>query len=148
MADGYNPANYEASRRTVEYDYGRNSANNAYGRFLSQQRGSRQLSDMSRGFERGYPGLQANLNRRGVSGAGINSGIETGAMQRYLGDFTRNYGRAQVDFDQEQQQYDIGQQLLDQWRQGALADLGLNEQNDISAAASNIEALRAYLGGL
>ena len=37
---GYNPAGYEASSRDVNYRAATDSANNAYGRFISQQPGS------------------------------------------------------------------------------------------------------------
>lgn len=148
MADGYNPAAYEGSRRTIEYDYNRNAANNAYGRFLSQQRGSRQLGDMSRQYNQAYPNYRASFGQRGLGGPGVNSGVQRNAMQRFVGDYTRDYGRAQQDMNMELQQYDLGDQQLDQWRQGALADLELQRQNEIAQAAANIAALRQYLGGV
>ncbi len=146
-SSGYNPATYEGSRRTIEYDYNRNAANNAYGRFLSQQRGSRQLGDMTRGFKESYPSYRAGFAQRGLSGGGLTSGVQRNAMQRFVGDYTRDYGRAQQDLTAELQQFDVSDQQNDQWRQGALADLELQRQNEIAQAAANISMLRQYFGG-
>ena len=144
----YNPANYEGQKRNLDYDYGTGAAQNAYGRFISQQRGNRQLGDMTRGYERGMPKLQASFGARGLGGGGISSGVQQGALNRYVGDYQRGFGRQQQDMAQEQQGFDISDQMRNQWYTGALGDMELQRQNDISTAAMNIDALRNYLGGL
>lgn len=144
----YNPAQYEGARRNVEDQWNQNATQNAYGRFVSQQRGNRNLSDMTRGYQRGMPGLQSSFNRRGLAGGGISSGVQQGALNRYIGDYNRSYGRGQQDLANEQQQFDISDQMNNIWYQGALGDLELQKQNDIAMTAMNIDALRQYLGGL
>ena len=138
---------YEAARRGINDQYGGGTAVNAYGRFLGQQRGSRQLTDMSRGFERSYPGFGASFAPRGMTGNGINSGVMQRSMQNYVGDFQRDYARSQQDLTQSLQGYDLQQAQLDAWKQGQLADLELARSQEIANAAMNLEALRNYYGG-
>jgi len=144
----YSPMQYEGARRDLDYQYGTDSASNAYGRFVSQQRGNRGLADTTRGYQRGMPSLQSNFGRRGLGGGGISSGVQQGALNRYIGDYQRDWGRQQQDMAQQQQQFDVSDQMRDQWYTNSIADLELQRQRDISAAASNIDALRQYLGGL
>lgn len=139
---------YEASRRNIENKYTNDAATNAYSRFLSQQRGQRGLSDTTAQFERGYPNYRAQFGARGLQGGGLNSGITQAAMQRYVGDYYQNFGRQQQDLTQNLQQYDLSQSQLDSWRQNELANLQLQQAQEIANAAQNLEALRAYLGGI
>lgn len=148
MADGYNSAYYDQQSNDLKYRVNTDRANNAYGRFLSQQRGERNLSDMSRGFNRTLPGYRAGFAQRGLAGPGMQSGVMQRSMANYLGDYTRSYGRAQEDAQQDLQRYDLANATLDQQLSTGLADIERNKQNDIANAALAIEALRPYLGGL
>jgi len=66
----YNAGSYERQKNAVEYDYGNQVATNAYGRFLGQQRGSRQLGDMSQNLQRSYAPYKSQFGQRGLSGGG------------------------------------------------------------------------------
>lgn len=146
---GYVPdsGKYEAARRGISDRYGTESATNAYGRFLSQQRGSRQLSDSTRNFNRSMPGFTARFGARGLSGPNAQSGVMQRSMQNYVGDHYRNQARMGQDMTNELQGYDLGQSQLDAWRQSSLADLELQRTQDIASAAANLEALKTYFGG-
>lgn len=145
---GTNGGYYESQRRGIENKYTTDAASNAYGRFLSQQRGQRGLSDMTDQFNRNYTPYRSTFAQRGLAGGDVSSGIQRGAMQRYVGDYYQNYGRAQQDLTQNLQQYDLSQSQLDSWRQNELANLQLQQAQEIASAAQNLEALRAYLGGI
>lgn len=144
---GYNGGSYEAQRRGVENQYANNSSQNAYGRFLSQQRGQRDLSDRTRNFQRSYPGYQASFGQRGMSGPGVGSGVREQSMANYIGDHYRGYGRAQQDYTQELQQYDLAKYQNDAWRQNALMDIEAQKASDIANTASTLAMLQQYLGG-
>ena len=94
-------------RRTCTYRYNTDKAQNAYGRFLSQQRGERRLSDVSRTFNQSDPSYKSKFGQRGLTGGGIRSGAAKRSMGNYLGDYARDYGRAQQDITQDLQQYDL-----------------------------------------
>lgn len=144
----YNEGNYERQKRDIEYNYSNAATQNAYGRFLSQQRGERSLGDMSRNFGRSYAPYKAQFGNRGLAGAGINSGVQQQAMSNYLGDYARDYGRQQQDITQGLQQYDSELDNLSAFRQQSLADLEAEKAQGIANDARMIEYLRELVGGL
>lgn len=144
----YGAGKYEQQRRRVENSYTADSARNAYGRFLGQQRGNRNLADTTRSFKRGYTPYAAQFGARGLAGAGVNSGVRQQAMANYVGDYYRNYGRQQQGLAQEMQQYDLDQGLRDMWRQEELTNIDLDRYRNIASAAQNLTALRQWLGGI
>lgn len=144
----YSAGDYERRKRDVEYDYGNQSATNAYGRFLSQQRGERGLGDMTRGFQQGYAPYKAQFGQRGLAGPGIQSGVQQQAMGNYVGDYMRNYGYGAQDLTQQLQQYDLNQTNLDAFRQQSLGDIEAQKAQQIANDAQAIEWLRQLVGGL
>ena len=144
----YDAGAYERQKRDVEYDYGNQSATNAYSRFLSQQRGERGLGDMTRNFERSYAPYKAQFGQRGLAGNGIQSGVQHQAMQNYAGDYMRNYGYGAQDLTQQLQQYDQAQMGFDSFRQQSLADIEAQKAQQIANDAQAIEYLRQLVGGL
>lgn len=144
----YDSGSYERQKRDVEYDYGTQSATNAYGRFLSQQRGERGLGDMSRQFGNSYAPYKAQFGQRGLAGNGIQSGVQQQAMSNYVGDYARNYGYAQQDMTQQLQQYDQNQNNFDAFRQQSLADIEAQKAQSIANDAQALEYLRQLVGGL
>lgn len=141
-------AGYNSQQQDLQYRYNTDKATNAYGRFLSQQRGQRSLGDFSQNFSRGLSGYRAGFGQRGLSGPGIRSGSMQRSMGNYLGDYARDYGRIQQDATQEAQNYDLQSAQLDAYLNNGMASLEQQKQNDIANAALAIEALRPYLGSL
>jgi hypothetical protein len=139
---------YDRAASDAQYRFNTDAAQNAYGRFLSQQRGSRTLGDMQTGFQRGLPQQYANFNQRGLSGPGIQSGTMQQAMGNYLGDYAQDYTRTQQDITQGLQQYDLNDMSSQAQLQQALDQIQVQKQQDIANAALGIEALRPFLGGL
>ena len=144
----YDAGNYERQKRDVEYDYGNQVATNAYGRFLSQQRGERGLGDMTRNFQQGYAPYKAQFGQRGLAGPGVNSGVQQQAMGNYVGDYARNYGWGQQDLTQQLQQYDQQRMGFDAFRQQSLADIEAQKAQQIANDAQALEWLRQMVGGL
>lgn len=139
---------YEASRRNVENRYTNDSATNAYGRFLSQQRGQRGLNDMTRSFKQNYAPMASQYGARGMAGGGLTSGVHQRAMANYVGDYYRDFGRGQQDLANTVQQYDLDQSMRDAWRQEELTNIELERYRNIASAAQNLQALRDWLGGI
>jgi len=144
----YDAGAYERQKSGVEYDYGQQSATNAYGRFLSQQRGERSLADTTQQFNRGYAPYKAQYGQRGLAGGGIQSGVQQQAMANYAGDYARNYGYQQQDLTQQLQQYDMNQNNLTAFHQQSLADIEAQKAQSIANDAQAIEYLRQLVGGL
>lgn len=139
---------YESQRRGIEQGYAANMAANAFGRTQSQTRGNRNLFDLTQSFKRQTPTFTSGFAQRGFGGGGLNSGVMQQSMQRYLGDYNTQYGRAQNDLTDELRQYDLEAAQYGAQRTNSLADLELAKARDIAFAAQNIEALRQSFGGL
>ena len=139
---------YAQQAADLQYRYNTDKSTNAYGRFLSQQRGSRGLGDMRQTMQRELPSYKAQYGQRGLSQPGVRSGTMRRAMGNYLGDYTRDYSRAQQDATQEAQNYDLQSAQMDAYLNNSLAALEQQKQSDIANAALAIEALRPYLGGV
>jgi hypothetical protein len=139
---------YTQQAADIGYRYNTDRANNAYGRFLSQQRGSRSLTDLSNNFNQGLPDYKASFAHRGLQGPGVTSGVMQRSMGNYLGDYTTQYGRLQQDAQQEAQNYDLQGAQMDALYNNSLAALEQQKQQDIANAALAIEAMRPFLGGV
>jgi hypothetical protein len=138
---------YQRAQDSLSYTYNTNQATNAYGRFLSQQRGERSLGDMNTTFNRNLPNAYASFNKRGLGGPGITSGTQQRTMGNVVGDYQQDYVRAQQDLASNLQQYDLtGMQNTSNYQQ-QLADLETQKQQEIANAALGIQALRPYFGG-
>jgi len=148
--DGYgaNVGQYDAQASDLQYRYNTDRANNAYGRFLSQQRGSRNLSDINTNYQRGLPNVRSGFAQRGLAGPGVNSGAMRRSIGNYLSDYALTYGRAQADAQQEAAQYDQGGAQMDSYYQQQVAAIQQQKQTEIANTAAAIEALRGILGGL
>lgn len=144
----YDYGGYERAKGDIDYKYSTDAATNAYGRFISQQRGQRNLGDMSQDFGRAMPRHNAAFGSRGLAGSGVKSGVYQRSMNNFVGDYGRDYQRAQQDMTLEGQQYDLNQYNSDAWRQQALQDLETDKANEIATAAENLQYLRQALGGL
>ena len=140
--------NYDRQMADTQSKYTSDSTANAYGRFVSQQRGNRNLGDSYRNYRRQTPGMRAGLAQRGVAGPGVGGGVMNQAMDRYVGDFARDYGRQQQDLTAQLQNYDVNQSNLDQWRDTSMAGIQADKQRAIAADAQQLEAIRAIVGNL
>ena len=141
------PAAYEGKRRAIGSQYNQQTAANELGRFVGQQRSQRDLSDYQMNFKRSIPQYTAGYNRRNLAGSGVQSGVYQKAMSNYLGDYARNYGRLQTDYDMGQQQYAENDAQFAAERDAALAQLEYDKANEIANTAAQLSALRPYYGG-
>jgi hypothetical protein len=78
-------------------------AQNAYTRFLSQDRGTRQLADLTRNQTNGMQRFASSFGRRGLQNSGI--------FNQAQSDYAQNYMRQQQAI-QDQMNQDLNQSLL------------------------------------
>ena len=109
--------------------YAHDKATQEYGRFLGQQRFSRQKADLARGFQSSFPKFTASFGRRGI-GSHVKSGRLGADLTQFTNDYSRQVGalnEAQAgfmgDWNMRMSQQDANykaalQRLRDQLNQG------------------------------
>jgi hypothetical protein len=137
---------YEAQRRNVTNKYSQATASNALGRFIGQQRADRGIGDYTQNFQRQAPSYSAQYGKRGLYGAGVQSGVYSNAMRNYVGDYSQGLNRMYADKQTEMNQFDLNQANYESDRQSALSDIEAAKARDIANAASYIQALRGQSG--
>ena len=141
----YNPADYEARRRGYTQQYAATGAMNAYANFLSQQRGTRDRTNMMQQYDKAQPQVVAGYSRRGLVGPNVKSGI----FARGLQDFAKQRAQSFGEFDQGQQEqqrsYDLSEaQRLEAFR-NQLADMESEKAQTIADAARQLYQRRVSM---
>jgi len=138
----FNPADYEARRRGYTQQYAATGAMNAYANFLSQQRGTRDRTNMMDQYNRAQPQIAAGYSRRGLVGPNIKSGI----FARGLQDFAKQRAQGLQQFDQgqleSQRGYDLGESQRLEGFKNQLADMESEKAQTIADAARQLYANR------
>ena len=138
----FNPADYEARRRTATQSFGATGAMNAYANFLSQQRATRERTNMMDQYDKAQPQITAGYARRGLQGPNVQSGI----FARGLQDFAKQRAQGLRQFDQGQmdsnRMYDLTEaQRLEAFR-NQMADMESEKAQTIADAARQLFANR------
>lgn len=139
----YDASQFEARRRQLQGNYAASGAMNAYQRFLSQQRGQRDLLNMNEQYEKQTPKLVSSFGRRGLVGPGV----KTGAFKQAMSEFARNRMRAtaeaQQDLDQNAALSQLEERQLREQYLNDLSDLEFAKARQIEADALELLRLRA-----
>lgn len=91
---------YEKSLGDLTNKYSQDEATNAYARFISKQRFSRQRQDSATGYQRAFPGFVAQANH------GMGSGIRSGVFGQKLNQFVGDYNQGQDRLNQDEAGFD------------------------------------------
>jgi hypothetical protein len=140
------PSVYQQQINSVNRQYGQQSAMNAFGRFVSQQRGKRTIADYTQNFKRQTPSWTAAWGRRGMTGGGVRSGTYQNALRNWVGDYSQNLNRAYADQQYDLNQFDLNQANLQVNKQAALTDIQVNKAREIANAARYLNALKGQFG--
>ena len=138
----FNPADYEARRRGYTQQYAATGAMNAYANFLSQQRGTRDRTNLMAQYNKAQPQVTAGYSRRGLVGPNVKSGI----FARGLQDFAKQRAQGLQQFDQgqleSQRGYDLGEAQRLEGFKNQLADMESEKAQTIAEAARQLYANR------
>ena len=134
-------------QNSVYNNYSNQVAQNTFSRNQAWSKGQQGLNDYTQQFHRQLPSFTAGFGRRGMAGAGIQSGVYQNSMNNFLGDYTKGLGRMKSDLFDQDQQYAFNQQRFAAERDNALSNLAMEKAKLIASTAQNIAGLRPYLGG-
>ena len=133
---------YEPKRRAAAQQRDAIMSQNAFSRFLSQQRGARQLQDLDRSSSRGLEGFGAGYGKRGLRNSGI--------YRQATSDYAQNWMTQRNDMldalRQQEAQYSLADAQAGAGYEDTLAEIELAKQRDILATAASLSGLRPFLG--
>ena len=139
----YDASAFEARRRGLMDQYASTGAANAYGNFVSQQRGQRNLADMAKGYEKAQPQIRTSFGKRGS----FTPNVKTGAFQKALQDFARERisqtAQAQQDLAQQNAMFGLSQAQLGENFKVGLQDLEAEKARQIEQDALELMRLRS-----
>ena len=138
----FDPSLFESRRRSLEQQYGAQTALGAYQRFLSQTRGQRQQQAYQRGVEQELPRLTSRYARRGLYGQGVRSGVYRRGLEQFGEEAARQRGFMSEDMANALRGYDLQQSLALRNYEQSLADLEAEKARQIAADAAALLELR------
>lgn len=133
---------YEQRRRNAMTQRDATLAQNSYSRFLSQQRGSRSLSDLDRNMTRGLEGLASGYGRRGLR----NSGIFAQAQNDYSSNWLQQRQDVNDSIAADLRAADFADSQAWNQYQATEADLAAEKQAQILSTAALLEQFKPFLG--
>lgn len=141
----YDPSLYEGRRRSYLQNYASTGAMEAYKNFLSQQRGQREIADLTRQYEEATPKFVAGYGRRNLIAPNVRSGVFARALQDFASQRVRSQSQAEEALRQQAMQYDLTQRQMQDQLQQQLADLEMEKARQIEQDA---QALLQYRAGM
>jgi hypothetical protein len=136
------PSIYAHQRRGVSSRYNQQTAMNALGRFVSSQRGNRQITDYNQAYQQQTPKFTSSYAQRGLAGSGVRSGVYQNALRTRAANYSQGYNRMTADNQANLRQYDLNQAGYETDKQSALADIEAQKARDIANAAAYLNALK------
>jgi len=146
----FDPAIFEAARRSLFDQYAQEAALNAYQRYLAETRGQRPILQLEEAaFGRTptgrlgeVPRLTSSYGRRGLQGMGATSGIYKQALENYAKQRERQLGYAREDLTGALRGYDLGAAQAQQRLESGLADVERSKARQIAEDAAALMSLR------
>ena len=117
-------------------------AQNAYSRFLGQQRGSRSLVDLDRGMNKGLERLSTQFTARGMG----YSGAAQRAQSDYSYDWLTKQNDIQSDMDRVFREASMSDSTANAGYDNTVADLEAQKQAQIAADAAGLQSFYPFLG--
>ena len=134
-------------QRAAGSQYGSKTAQNAYARFLSQQRGSRKKFDLQQNYEKQAPKVVGGYTQRGVAGPGVQSGIFQKGMNDFATQNLNDINDLNTELASEQDQFNLFDRQNQAEYQDQLAAIEAEKQQRIAGTAATLQAFKPFLGG-
>ncbi len=137
---------YEAKRRTAFDQLSAGTSRNAYAKFLSKQRGDRNLEMMKGSFQKQMPTYVSGLLQRGLGGPSVRSGIADRTLNDAAVNFQNTYSDATDALNQEQAGFNNTQASYQDAYNNAINDIESEKARAIRESAYSLNAFKPFLG--
>ena len=112
--------------------------------FLGQQRGTRNIGDLTRKLTEGFRPKMASYGQRGLAGPAVASGIQRKGLERYAADMQRALTDETQMLQDEQNRIAMSEAQSQADLEDYLAQLRLQKQRDIISSATALKQYAAY----
>lgn len=112
--------------------------------FLGQQRGTRNIADLTRKLTEGFRPKMAGYGQRGLAGPSVASGIQRKGLERYAADMQRALADETQMLQDEQNRIAMAEAQSQADLEDYLAQLRLQKQRDIISSATALKQYAAY----
>lgn len=144
---GFDYTGFNQKVRAAGSTYGAKTAQNAYARFLSQQRGSRKKFDLQQGYEKQTPQVVGSFTKRGLAGPGVQSGIFSKGMNEYAQKQFQDMADLNTEQNNEMRRLELDDAQTRAEYDQQIAQLESEKQAAIAQAAATLSAFKPFLGG-
>ena len=117
---------------------------NTQAAFLGQRRGARNLADITKRYQQGYQPLVAGYGQRGLGGPNVQSGIQRAGLERYAASLQESLGAETGSLNDELNRIAMSEANSQSELEDYLAQLRLEKQNSIIAAATQLRQNTSY----
>ena len=143
MYDAY-AGNYGLTEADAIRRKQRRSIANTQSAMLGQQRGSRRLADIQRGYVEGFGGKMAQYGKRGVAGPNVQSGIQRKGLERYARTLQEALGAETTNIQDELNRISMDEAASQADLEAYIADLKLRKNQSIVDAATALRQFQGY----
>lgn len=112
--------------------------------FLGQQRGTRNIADLTRKLTEGFRPQMAGYGKRGLAGPAVASGIQRKGLERYAADMQRGISDETQALQDEQNRIVMSEATSQADLEDYLTQLRLQKQRDIISSATALKQYAAY----
>ena len=140
---------FSLNKRRTELGQGLNArlSANTYANFLAQQRGNRNIADITKQFKAQTPRVMSSFLKRGLAGPGMQSGVYERGLQDFATQRFEGINTAQQDLNAELDRLKSERADINANYKQDLADLEAEAAAKQAEAAALLTAFKPYIGG-
>lgn len=120
---------------------------NTYANFLAQQRGNRNIADITKQFKAQTPRVMSSFLKRGLAGPGMQTGVYEKGLQDFATQRFEGVNAAQQDLNAELDRIKSERAGVQADYSQELADLEAEAAAKQAEAAALLTAFKPYIGG-
>ncbi len=143
MTDAYNQ-DFGLSEAAQIARKQKRSIANQQAALLGQQRGSRNIADITKAGVRGFNPTVSQYGRRGLAGPNVQSGIARKGLEEYAAGIQARLGAEQMSMQDQLNKIAMDESLQQDDLKAYLAEQRLQKQRDIINAATQLQAFSSY----
>lgn len=112
--------------------------------FMGQQRGRRNVQDITRNYTEGFKPVQESYGQRGMGGPNVKSGVRRAGLARYAQTMQRELGRETEGIQQELNNIAVTESAQQADLDSYLNELQLSKAQQIMADAASLREFQGF----